>query len=229
MNIVPKFDYKAITRVTEPNGPRYYMAPDSTDRLPSVTTILDRTSDKTGLFEWRKRVGAKEADRITRESANRGTLMHTHMECYVNNQPRPTGNNLVRQVAEAMADQIIENGLSKVTEVWGTEVGLYYPGLYAGTTDLVGLYEDRPAIMDFKTARKIKKTEWVQGYMHQTVAYALAHNALFGTDIKTGVIFMVDENFDYQQWVIEGAEWDRKVDEWLDIVDRYFAMMQVSA
>lgn len=216
----PCYTYQKLDRI-ENAGPRLYLTPDGA-RVPSVTTILGQTGDKTALIEWRRRVGEEEANRISKESTGLGTLVHKHVENYILGEARPSGNNLVQVMAKDMADRIIERGLSQVTEVWGMEASLYYPGLYAGTTDLVGEYEGVPAIMDHKTAKKIKKREWIEDYFIQTCAYALAHNAVYGTDIRQGVIFMVDREQGYETFVIKGAEFDHYCDLWTQRVDQFY-------
>jgi genome maintenance exonuclease 1 len=229
MQLIEKYSYVPLERTTARGGARHYKCPITGSQLVSVTTVIDQTADKTGLLEWRKRVGDKEADKVKHEALGLGTLMHTHLECYINGLARPTGTNLVRQQAEAMADQVIEFGLSQVGDVWGSEVGLYYPGLYAGTCDIVGEYRRPsdasivPAIMDFKTARKMKKREHIENYLDQIAAYAMAHDELHGTNIETGIIFMVDRDFNYQEFILEGAEFQARKMIWLDRLDRYFA------
>src|SRR3978361_1175297 len=121
-----------------------------------------------------------------------------------------------------MAGQIIRHGLCYVDEVYGTEVGLYRPGLYAGTADLVGIYNGEPAIMDFKSARKVKRREWIQSYFHQLAAYAMAHNEGHGTTITTRVILMADRDFTFKRFVIRGDEFIAKQDEWQSILRVYF-------
>jgi genome maintenance exonuclease 1 len=225
--LISKYPYKPLVR--EPiNGVRHYICPSTGKHIPSVTTILDRTSDKSGLLEWRKRVGEAEANRISKEALALGTLMHTHLECFLEGRERPGGTNLVRKQAETMADLIIEHGLSKVSEVYGSEVGIYFPGLYAGTMDSIGLYELPDgrvveAILDFKTARKMKKKEHIENYFCQLTAYGLASDELYGTNIKAGVIFMADRDFDYKHFIIEGAEYDHYADLWLNRLEQYYA------
>lgn len=218
----PRYTYQKLDRI-ESNGPRLYQTPDGA-RVPSVTTVLSQTGDKTALIEWRKRVGDQEANRISQESAGLGTLVHKHVENYILGEPRPAGNNLVHEMARSMADRIIERGLSRVTEVWGMEASLYYPGLYAGTTDLVGEYEGVPAIMDHKTAKKIKKREWIEDYFIQTCAYALAHNEVHGTNIKQGVIFMADREGGYKTFMIQGSEFDHYCELWSRRVNDYYQL-----
>ena len=221
MKLVQRYDYVPIERINL-SGRRHYKCPKTGQSLVSVTSVLDSTADKSGLLEWRKRVGDKKANEIQKEALGLGTLMHTHLECHLANTARPTGNNLVRLQAAAMADQIIEQGLSQIDEVYGSEVSLYYPGLYAGTADGVGLYHGEPCIFDFKTARKMKKLEHIQDYLLQLCAYILCHNELYGTAIKTGIIFMVDRDFNYQQFTLEGSEFQDKTMAWIGRLDRYY-------
>jgi ATP-dependent exoDNAse (exonuclease V) beta subunit len=137
-------------------------------------------------------------------------------------EERPRGSNLVRQMATNMADQVIARGLPNVDEVWAMEEMLYYPGLYAGTADLIGLHRGEPAIFDYKTTNKMKSKDKIQNYACQLAAYALAHNELFGTNIKKGVIFMVARDLSFQEYVFEGAEWDKAMGEWMDRLDQFF-------
>ena len=134
---IEQYDYKELSRASK-NGKRHYQTPDGR-QVPSVTTVLSATKDMTHLMEWRKRVGEQEAQRISTESANIGTVMHRSLEKHVKGEDRTPGSNLIQQQAHKMANVIIDNGLNDVTEVWGSEVSLYYPELYAGTTDLVAV------------------------------------------------------------------------------------------
>ena len=216
------FDYQPIPRA-ESQGRRLYQTPDGA-KVPSVTTILSSTGDKSQLIEWRKRVGDAEATRISTEASGLGTLMHTHLENFILGTPRPTGNNQVRQMAETMADVIIERGLSKINEVWGMEIALYYPELYAGTTDLIGIYNGRPAIIDYKTTSKPKKKEWIEDYFIQMSAYAAAHNKVYNTTIDQAVIFMVSRAGEYQEFVIEGSEFETYSTKWAKRVEDYYKL-----
>ena len=219
----PKFPYHELSRTSE-EGRRLYLTPDG-KKVPSVTTILSSTADKTFLNEWKKRVGEAEAQRISTESAGLGTLVHKHIENFIEGIERPPGSTPIHQLARAMSDQVIEKGLTGVDEVWGMEASLYYPGLYAGTTDLCGVYKGKPSIMDHKTAKKMKKPEWMQDYFIQTTAYALAHNEVHGTDIQQGVLFMVDRENQYQTFIIEGAEFKHYSDLWLQRVEQYYKLI----
>ena len=225
---VEKFAYKKCTQVNL-EGKRVYVTPDG-EKLPSVTTILSKTKDMTALNEWRNRIGHDKANQITKEAAGVGTAMHSNLERFLAGIERMPGNNPVHVKANAMAEQIIINGLSKVNEVWSMEQSLYYPGLYSGTTDLVGVYDGEPAIMDHKQTNKPKKPEWVEDYKLQMVAYMLAHNEVYGTDIRRGVVFMCSRGNDpvkiggeiYQQFDLLPHEFNKYRDMWFEKVQDYY-------
>ena len=216
-----KFDYTPISR-KEINGKRLYATPDG-NAVASVTTILDATKDKTHLIAWRKRVGEKKAQEITTEAAGVGTRMHTYLEKYIETGEWPSpGSNPYAQQAHSMAEQIRDNALQDVDEIWGSEIALYMPNMYAGTTDLVGQYKGTPAIMDFKQSNKPKKEEWVYDYFLQLVAYAEAHNEIYGTDIREGHVFMCCRDLTYQQFDIWPDEYDEWRHEWYNRVYDYY-------
>lgn len=220
MLLNPIYEYKKLNR-DETAGKRLYACPDGS-KVPSVTTVLDSTKDKTFLIEWRKRVGDAEATRISTESAGLGTLMHTHLEKYVLGEERPQGNNQVQIMARAMADTMINEAFCEIDEVWGIEAALYYPGLYAGTSDMIGVHKGTPAIIDHKTTKKTKKKEWIEDYFLQCCAYALAHNEVHGTDIKKAVINIIDRDAKLQSFIIEGNEFDHYSDLWAQRLDQYY-------
>ena len=207
------------------DGRRLYTTPDGL-AVPSVTTILDKTKpeeSKKALREWKKRVGEKKAAEITKEAAGRGTRMHKWLEDYVTTgETGDPGSNPYSQQSHKMAHIIIEQGLSNASEYWGTEVPLYFPQVYAGTTDCVGVYNDKPAILDFKQTNKPKKTEWIGDYFMQLCAYANAHNEVHGTDIQQGVILMCSKDFQYQTWTIEGDEFEEYSRQWWSRVGEYY-------
>ena len=215
---IEKFPYQEISKVSK-NKKRHYETPDGR-QVPSVTTVLSATKDMTHLNAWKKRVGEQKAQQIATESANIGTVMHRSLEKHVKGEDRTPGSNLIQQKAHAMANVIIENGLKDVSEVWGSEVSLYYPELYAGTTDLVGIYKDQPFIGDFKQARKLKKKEWVEDYYLQLTAYAEAHNKMYGTNIKNGRMFICTQNNEFQSFEIEN--YDQWVGRWYAKLEQYF-------
>ena len=229
-----RYNYAKIDRTTV-DGKRHYCLPNG-DRVPSVTTILDRTKPQEkidALNNWRKRVGETQAQQITTEAANRGTRMHSYLESYVlSSDMKPLPANPYAHPSWFMAAEVILKGLTNVDEFWGSEVPVYYSGLYAGTTDCIGVWKGRPAIIDFKQTNKPKKREWIEDYFIQLAAYAQAHNVTHGTDINTGVIMMaaqpqtlVDGSYstpEYLEFVIEGDEFAYWTNEWTKRVELYY-------
>jgi hypothetical protein len=219
---IERFQYKNCKQVNDPvTRKRVYQTPDG-ETLPSVTTILGATKDMTALNEWKKRVGEAKAQQITTEAAGVGTAMHANLERFIAGIQRQPGNNPVHVQANKMADVIIENGLRDMSEIWAMEQSLYFPGLYSGTTDLVGVYKGNPSICDYKQTNKPKKEEWVDDYKIQLVAYILAHNEVYGTNIREGHVFMCSRDLQYQQfdlWPDEFTHWEN---QWLDKVQEYY-------
>jgi hypothetical protein len=197
--ITERYEYAKLTRKTI-DGKRRYQTPVG-NPVASVTTILGETADKSHLIAWRKRVGEQKAKEITTEAAGVGSRMHKYLEDYIEtgSWPEPGSNPYAKQ-AHKMAEVIRENAVNHIDEMWGSEVALYVPNLYAGTTDLVGKFKNTPAIMDFKQSNKIKKGEWVEDYYLQMTAYAIAHNEVHDTDIQHGHIFMCTRALEYQQF-----------------------------
>ncbi|MDA0939271.1 MAG: hypothetical protein O3C05_03155 [Proteobacteria bacterium] len=218
--LVKKYNYTPISR-KQVNGKRLYLTPDG-NAVASVTTILNSTKDNTHLIKWRQRVGEEKAQEITNEAAGIGTRMHKYLENYIESSVWPkAGSNPYAQQAHKMADVIREKALNDV-EIWGSEVALYMPSMYAGTTDLVGTYKNNPAIMDFKQTNKPKKIEWIEDYFLQLVAYAEAHNEIYGTDIREGHIFMCSREGEYQQFDIWPHEYKEWRNEWYNRVYQYY-------
>lgn len=219
---VERFEYKHCKQINDPvTGKRVYATPDG-EKLPSVTTILSATKDMTALNEWKKRVGEENARRITTEAAGIGTAMHNNLERFIAGLERMPGNNLVHVQANKMADQIIENGLQFVDEVWAIEQSLYFPGLYSGTTDIVGVYKGNPAVMDYKQTNKPKKEEWIEDYKMQLMAYILAHNEVYGTDIREGHVFMCSRELQYQHFELRSEDFNKYQDLWLSKVEEFY-------
>ena len=219
--IIERYPYKEVKR-SNVDGQRKYNTPAGP--VPSVTTILGKTKDMTHLNAWKKRVGEKKAQEIVTEAASVGTRMHKYLEDYVEtgewNEP---GSNPYAQQAHKMATQVKQQALADVDEIWGSEVALYVPGIYAGTTDLVGQYKGQPCIMDFKQSNKPKKAEWVEDYYLQLTAYALAHNELFGTNIREGHIFMCSRDLTYQQFDLWPDDFDEWSDRWWNRCEEYYS------
>ena len=197
-----KFKYPTSTRALI-NGKRHYDV-GTNEKLPSVTTILQATQSeekRKKLAEWRERQGAQRADRIKDIAGLRGTSMHSYLEGYIKNE-RHLDLTSIGQEAGRMAQKVIESGLGDLEEVWGTEVTLYYPGLYAGATDVVGIYDGRESIIDFKQTNKPKQREWIGDYFTQLAAYAMAHNHIYDTQIQQGVILMCSKDGFFQKFVV---------------------------
>ena len=232
--INPQFNYTPLNRTTV-EGKRHYCLPDGS-KVPSVTTILDKTSSeekKEGLRKWRARVGDTQAQAITTEAASRGTRMHAYLEHYImQTDMKPLPDNPFAHPSWFMAAEVIMKGLVHVDEFWGCEVPVYYSGLYAGTTDCIGLLKGKPAIMDFKQTNKPKKREWIDDYFIQLAAYAAAHNDTHGTAIDTGVILMAqqpilleDNTYStpvYTEYEVTADEFAHWTNEWMKRVELYY-------
>ena len=216
-----KFVYPTSTRALI-DGKRHYSISD--EKLPSVTTILQATQSeekKRKLEEWKKRMGTQYADRIRDISAMRGTVMHTYLEGYINNTPHLDLTSVGKE-AGRMANIVVESGLGDLGEVWGSEVTLYYPGLYAGQTDVVGIYNGRESIIDFKQTNKPKQREWIDDYFTQLAAYAMAHNHVYGTAIQSGVILMCSKDGFFQKFEVFDKEFQGYMHTFLKKVDQYY-------
>lgn len=222
--IVKKYDYATLSR-NSVNGQRLYQCPDG-DSVPSVTTILDKTKPeekKQALLNWRKSIGEEKANQVVTEAANRGTRMHKYLEDYVNGETlKESVTNPYAQQSLDMAKVVIKEGLKDVDEFWGTEVALYFPKIYAGTTDCVGVHKGEDAILDFKQTNKPKKREWIEDYFLQLAAYAEAHNEIHGTKINKGVVLMCSADYKYQEFISEGTEFDMWKDLWWKRVEEYY-------
>ena len=194
--------------------------------LPSVTTVLNATQPedkRKSLDKWVRRVGEDEADRIKNLAAKRGTAMHFYLQQWLDPEVKGYQDlTVVGQVAEPMAKKIIEKGIEDLTEVWGSEVVVHYPGLYAGATDLAGIYDYSESIIDFKQSNKPKQREWIEDYFTQLGAYAMAHNYVYGTKIDQGVILMCTPDCYFQKFVIRGKEFVKYQHNFLRRLDQYY-------
>lgn len=222
MKLNKLYEYPASTRSLI-HGQRHYDV--GTEKLPSVTTILAATQSeekRASLARWKEREGKERAQRIVDQAAARGTTMHHILESWLKDQGHLDLTDTGQQ-AEKMAQQILINGLrDRLNEFWGLEVTLYYPGLYAGATDVAGVYEGDESIVDFKQSNKPKKREWIEDYKLQLAAYALAHNEVYGTKINKGVNLICTKDFYFQKFVFDGEEFRKAKFDWLRRVDQYY-------
>ena len=220
-----KFDYpKTVRGMVE--GLRHYDI--NNEKLPSVTTILGKTQSAEkaeGLAKWRARVGEVEAQRITDQAAIRGTAMHNILEHHILGKNKLDLTD-VGQQAHKMADVVIDKGLSHLDEIWGSEVALYYPELYAGATDLVGVYKNAESIIDFKQTNKPKRREWIDDYFLQLGAYAMAHNYVYKTKIQQGVVLMCSKDGYFQEFIVSSKDFQKYQHEWLKRLDLYYKNAQ---
>ena len=209
-----KFNYPSLERVDTEIG-RHYLDSNN-DPVPSVTTVLSGTSSsKSGIDQWRQRVGDIEADRVIKQSTDIGTAVHEAIEDYLNGID---WDNFAKDSDQIMARNItnkfISDGLNDIDEVWGLEVGLILDKLYAGTADCVGIYNGVPTLIDFKTAKRIKKREWIEDYFLQGCAYANAHNVMFDTNIQQVVILMVDRDLLFKEFLVSASEFNHLIAKW---------------
>ena len=193
-------------------------------RLPSVTTILGATKDQQFLKDWTAKVGEKEAERIKNLSSRRGTSMHKFLESHITSVGYDDLTELGR-AAKSMAKKVIEIGLAPVEEYYGSEVTLYYPGLYAGSTDLVCNHNGLESIVDFKQSNRPKKKEWVEDYYLQIAAYAMAHDYVHGSKIRQGVIMMCTPDLYYQEFRITDHELRQYKHRFLKRLDTYYDLL----
>ena len=211
-----KYTYVNSTRI-EDQGTRLYDVNGT--RLPSVTTILGRTKDQQFIKDWKAKVGEQEAERIKNLSSKRGTSMHKFLECHVTGIGYDDLTGL-GQEAKAMAQKVIDVGLAPVEEYYGSEVTLYYPGLYAGSTDSVCSHNGKDTVVDFKQSNRPKRQEWIEDYYLQIAAYAMAHDYVHGSQIEQGIIMVCTPDLYYQEFTVSGADlrsWKHKFLKRLDM------------
>jgi genome maintenance exonuclease 1 len=230
MKIVDKYVYPKSSRASIA-GLRHYTVTGEEQKLPSVTTVLGQTQPKEkqeSLDRWRQRVGLRQAQKITRDAAIRGTAMHKYLEDLIRGE-RSLDLTPLGVEATRMAEIIVERGLNDCSEIYGIEATLYYPGLYAGSVDLVAKYRDKVSIIDFKQTNKPKQREWIGDYFLQMAAYGMAHDAVYGTNIEQGVIMMCSKDGFYQQFVIEGKEFREAKHNFLRRLDGFYNLDNNSA
>jgi len=225
VKLIRKYDYPSSTRASI-EGLRHYNVDGSTERLPSVTTVLGQpqeSSKRASLQRWRDKVGHAEAAKITQEAATRGTAMHLFLEKYCLGEGYLDLTD-VGNVAKHMAEKIVDQGIdNRLTEIYGNEATLYYPGLYAGSVDLIGEHDGQITIIDFKQTNKPKQREWIGDYFLQMAAYGMAHDAVYDTTIEKGVILMCSKDLYYQEFVIEGQEYRNAKHGFLRRLDQFYS------
>ena len=216
-----KYKYPSSTRSLIRGSRHYNLGPE---KLPSVTTILSATQSqekRESLQKWRDRIGQDQATRIRDQAAERGTAMHSYLEAHLHGKQRidltPVG-----QEARIMAQQIVDQGLKDLNEIWGSEVTVYYPGIYAGATDLVGMYQGTESLCDFKHSNKPKREEWIEDYFIQLAAYAMAHNYVYNTQITQGVILLCTKDNYFQRFITDGAKFVAYQHKFLARVGQYY-------
>ena len=214
-----KYNYIQGKQITDhESGKRVYDINNS--RLPSVTTILAATKNQQFLKNWKARVGEQEAERIKNLSGKRGTAMHKFLENHITgvgyDDLTPIGCE-----AKPMAQKVIEMGLENVEEYYGSEVMLHYPGLYAGSTDLVCLHNGLETIVDFKQSNRPKKIEWIEDYYLQASAYAMAHDEVYRSTIRQAVIMICTPDLYYQEFKIQDIDLRSYKHKWLKRLDMY--------
>ena len=213
-----KYNYVRVSRTTE-NGSRTYDVNGT--KLPSVTTILDKTKDKSYLDKWRAKVGNEEAERIKNHSSKRGTSMHKFIEKHITGAGYDDLTEIGKQ-AKPMAQKIIDVGLTPISEYYGSEISLYYPGLFAGSTDLVCIHNDKETIVDFKQANRAKREDWIQDYFLQIGAYAMAHDYVHGSNIEQGIIMICTPDLYFQEFRFEGEQMREYRHKFLARLNQYY-------
>jgi len=221
-----KYSYGNYFR-DDDNGPRTYKVGEK--KVPSVTTILNATQSpekKASLDAWRERVGHQEAQRIMIDASTRGTEMHYVLEQYINGKGY---FNLSKKGAQArlMAHRLIEDGLGPLTKVFGSEVNLAYEDQWAGSTDLVAIYDGKPSIIDFKQSNKPKREEYIIDYYYQIAAYSLAHKKQHG-EILQGFIAICTKDLLFQGFKMDQSKLSEYEDKWFKRVEQYYSTLSTS-
>ena len=224
----PKFSYPKSMR-SMVSGSRMYAV--NQEKLPSVTSILQATQSeekKASLANWKARVGLAEANRIKNDASNRGTSMHTFLEKYLLGQLNLELLEEQENKSKKMANEIIEQGIkNKLSEIWGTEATLYYPGKYAGTCDACGVYEGQETIIDFKQSNKPKKEEWIEDYYLQLGAYSLAHNIVYNSRITQGIVLLCTVDNLFQDFRIQGEKLEEYQNKFLEKVGQFYSQRNI--
>ena len=220
------YQYPELTRV-EKNDVRYYQ--DSLSNLvPSVTTILSATGDHSGIDAWKRRVGPKTAKAVVDEATTIGTAVHLAIENYLYGKEwEQFTDDKMGLLAHQIAKRFICDCLGDIDEVWGLESGLVLDGLYAGTADCIGIFRGKPTIIDFKTAKKIKRKDWIEDYFLQGAAYANAHNVMYKTNIESIAILMVDRDLLFKEFLVNSKEFNSYTEKWKKRLIGYYKTHEI--
>ena len=220
------YQYPELTRV-EKNDVRYYQ--DSLSNLvPSVTTILSATGDHSGIDAWKRRVGPKTAKAVVDEATTIGTAVHLAIENYLYGREwEQFTDDKMGMLAHQIAKRFICDCLGDIDEVWGLESGLVLDGLYAGTADCIGIFRGKPTIIDFKTAKKIKRKDWIEDYFLQGAAYANAHNVMYKTNIESIAILMVDRDLLFKEFLVNSKEFNSYTEKWKKRLIGYYKTHEI--
>ena len=220
------YQYPELTRV-EKNDVRYYQ--DSLSNLvPSVTTILSATGDHSGIDAWKRRVGPKTAKAVVDEATTIGTAVHLAIENYLYGEEwEQFTDDKMGMLAHQIAKRFICDCLGDIDEVWGLESGLVLDGLYAGTADCIGIFRGKPTIIDFKTAKKIKRKDWIEDYFLQGAAYANAHNVMYKTNIESIAILMVDRDLLFKEFLVNSKEFNSYTEKWKKRLIGYYKTHEI--
>ena len=200
------------------------------DKYPSVTNILAETKsqeDRDALNKWKKDIGFKEAAIISKQSSERGTTLHQYLESILLNK---MNGELLEEInlPKKMAETIVDNGINnQINEVYGCEAVLYYDGnfKFAGTADaVVNSSDNEIKILDFKQSNKPKKREYsvINEYGLQLALYSIAHDNMFGTNIKSTEILMCTPNLIFQKFEFKDQEFEKLKKEAMNRVERYY-------
>jgi genome maintenance exonuclease 1 len=213
-----QFTHKIITIPRafqiEIDGVRYYQTPEG-KLYPSITTVLSKTSDMSGLDQWRERVGSDMAEQIMKEAQIHGTMTHKLCEDYLNNKE---SDGDFFDIPKNHFEKI-KPYLHKMNNIRGIELPLYSDEFeIAGTCDCIAEYNGNLSIIDFKTSKSklAEHYDKVQKYFMQATAYSLMWKERTGTEIDQIVIIGSEETgniaefikipYDFKETLIEKIE-----------------------
>lgn len=205
-----KHDFPKLERSTK-DGVRTYKTP-SGRAYPSVTTVTSLLS-KDSIKEWREKVGAEEANKITANASRRGTRIHSICEDYLSNEVY----TVTFEDKQLWKD--IKPFVDSIDNIHALESSLYSDHLQvAGTVDCIAEYEGELSVIDFKTSAKKKEKEWISNYFMQCSAYAVAFEELTKIPVSNIVIIM---GVDHEGGFVFKEKRDDWIDKFKDLRQRY--------